>query len=62
MILIMDTTARFFKRYDCLEEIYDHLKGMQVDILVYTPIEFKQMRDRPFIKQALKEGKVIYEQ
>ena len=62
MILIMDTNERFFKRYDTLEDIYDYLKGLPVDILVYTPKELRQIAHRPFIKKALKEGIVIYEQ
>ena len=34
-----------------------------VDILVYTPDEFEEMKknSNPFIEEVLKDGKVIYE-
>jgi hypothetical protein len=36
---------------------------ISVDILVYTPAELKAMieAENPFIQQAFKEGKVLYE-
>jgi len=32
-----------------------------LDLLVYTPQEMEWMRERPFLRQALKTGKVLYE-
>ena len=32
-----------------------------MDILVYTPDEFEAMRDGRFLRQALADGKVVYE-
>ncbi|MDB9525158.1 nucleotidyltransferase domain-containing protein [Oscillatoria sp. CS-180] len=32
-----------------------------VEVIVYTPDELTQRRDRPFIQQILSEGKVLYE-
>jgi len=33
-----------------------------MDILVYTPQEFEEMKERPFVKMApLREGKMLYE-
>lgn len=32
-----------------------------VDLLVYTPAAWEEMQDRPFIRRALAEGKVLYE-
>ena len=61
MILVMDTEEHFFKRYDTISDIYDYLKGVSADILIYTPKELKRFSHRPFVKQALEEGRVIYE-
>ena len=35
--------------------------GVALDLLVYTPRELEQLRDRPFLRHALKTGKVLYE-
>ena len=32
-----------------------------VDLLIYTPAEFGQLRDQRWMRTILKEGKVIYE-
>ena len=32
-----------------------------LDLLAYTPQEFDAIRERPFIQQALREGRVLYE-
>jgi len=32
-----------------------------MDILVYTPQEFEDMKERPFVKRVLREGKMLYE-
>ncbi len=61
LILIMETKERFFRRYDGIADIYDHLKGLSADILIYTSEEFSRMADRPFIKKAVQEGIVVYE-
>ena len=60
MIVVMDTDKRFFRRYDDLDELYARLKGIAVDILVYTPDELERMSSRPFVRRALREGKLIY--
>jgi len=31
-----------------------------MDVLVYTPQEFEDMKERPFVKRALKGGKILY--
>jgi len=61
MIVVMDTRKRFLRRYKELDALYDQLKGIAADILVYTPSELDSISDRPFIKKALQEGKLIYE-
>jgi len=61
LILVMDTEKRFFERYDSIHDMYDSLKGISADVLIYTPEELKRISHRPFIRRALKEGKVVYE-
>lgn len=45
---------------DRLDEFYDDAREA-MDVLVYTPQEFEEMKHRPFIKMALKEGKILHE-
>jgi predicted nucleotidyltransferase len=62
LIVIQETEKRFLDRYEgLLKEIVQAVSGRDVDLLIYTPQEFAQMADRPFIAAALREGKVIYE-
>ena len=59
MIIIKDTKKKFLDR---LDEIYSILvPNVALDILVYTPEEFKSMKNRSFIRNAVKEGKKLYE-
>lgn len=62
VVVIKETSQRFLKR---LIEVAKLLrdKVYPVDIFVYTPEEFKRMKEQenPFIAQVLKSGKVIYE-
>lgn len=59
MIIIKNTKKRFLDR---LDEIYSTLvPNVALDILVYTPEEFESMKNRRFIMNAVKEGKVLYE-
>jgi predicted nucleotidyltransferase len=57
LIVVKDTQMRFLDR---LDEFYDDAREA-MDVLVYTPQEFEEMKHRPFIKMALKEGKMLYE-
>ncbi|MCX7667610.1 MAG: nucleotidyltransferase domain-containing protein [Atribacterota bacterium] len=42
--------------------IYERLfLPVDCDILVYTPVELERMKEQPFLRQILKEGKVLYE-
>ena len=61
LMIIMDTEQRFFDRFDQFDSIHAVLNDRPVDLLIYTPKELDAISDRPFIKQALKEGVVIYE-
>ena len=57
LIVVKDTQMRFLDR---LDEFYDDAREA-MDILVYTPQEFEEMKERPFVKRALREGKMLYE-
>lgn len=62
LILIKSTPLRFLDRYDeVLAEFSQTLPEWDVDLLIYTPAELDRISSRPFIKQALREGKVLYE-
>lgn len=57
LIVIKNTDKKFLDR---LDEFY--LDASEpLDILVYTPEEFEEMKERPFIKKALKEGRILHE-
>ncbi len=61
-VVIKKTKKRFIRRLIEVAKLIDNALG-QVDVFVYTPIEFKRMIEygNPFIEQVLKEGKVVYE-
>ena len=59
LIVVLDSELPFIKR---LGWLYDHLQPrVGLDLLAYTPQEFEALRERPFLRQALREGKVLYE-
>jgi predicted nucleotidyltransferase len=62
LILIQNTARRFLDRYEhVLPSFSQALPEWDVDILIYTPQELTEISGRRFIKQALKEGTVLYE-
>ena len=57
LIIVKNTEKKFLDR---LDEFY--LDASEpLDILVYTPKEFEEMKERPFIKKALMEGRILHE-
>ena len=60
LIIVQETNARFLDR---LEPFYAGLDlRVDADILVYTPEELAELQTwNPFIRQALREGRIIYE-
>ena len=60
LIIVQETDARFLDR---LEPFYAGLDlRVDADILVYTPEELIELQTwNPFIQQAMREGRVIYE-
>ncbi|MCG0278500.1 MAG: nucleotidyltransferase domain-containing protein [Thermanaeromonas sp.] len=58
LIVILNTSLPFVER---IGYVYSKLAPrVATDILIYTPEEWQKMKDRPFIQQALAEGRVIY--
>jgi len=57
LIIVQETGKKFLQR---LEPFYlDSRTAM--DILVYTPDEFREMKERNFLKQALNNSVILYE-
>lgn len=62
LILVQNTKHRFLERYDgILMEISKLVPDRDVELLIYTPDELKKIASRRFIRQAFREGSVIYE-
>ena len=62
MILVQNTSLRFLDRYDgVLSAFSQALPEWDVDLLIYTPDELAEISGRRFIRQALEEGKILYE-
>ena len=61
LVVIKRTDKRFLERLIEVAKIVGPDFG-KVDIFVYTPEEFRFMREsgNPFIENVLKEGKVLY--
>ena len=59
MLVVMDSPLPFIER---LMEIYRKITPSAVDLFVYTPQEFEDIKEtNPLVRQALKERKIIYE-
>jgi uncharacterized protein len=55
----MDSDLDFVTRS---ARLYQQMRpGVDLDLIVYTPQEFEQMRGRGFVRQALEEGRILYE-
>jgi len=59
LIVVLNSDLPFVKRLGLLYEQIRPRVGL--DLLAYTPQEFEAIRKRPFIRQALQEGRVLYE-
>ncbi len=59
LLIVWDTPLDFLER---TVEVYRRLQPrVALDLLVYTPAEMEHMAERPFVRQALEEGMVLYE-
>jgi len=59
LIVVMASDLPFIERTGRLYQ--DLSPRVSADILVYTPAEWELMRERPFIQNALGEGRVLHE-
>ncbi len=61
LLVIKETKEPFIHRLETMANLCP--PGIYADILVYTPEEIRTMlaEGNPFIAQAFREGKVIYE-
>ncbi|HXF51973.1 MAG TPA: nucleotidyltransferase domain-containing protein [Dehalococcoidia bacterium] len=59
LLVVMESDLPFVRRIPALLERL-HPK-VATDLLVYTPEEFEEMRERPFVRHALATGKVLHE-
>ena len=61
LMIVIETDKRFFDRYDAFDDIFEIMRGISVDLLIYTPQELENIEHRPFIRKILSEGRIIYE-
>lgn len=63
LIVVKNTNQRFVQRMVDAARLISRGIRINVDVLVYTPVELAAMIEagNPFVEQALKEGKVLYE-
>jgi predicted nucleotidyltransferase len=62
LLLVQETTARYFDRYDTFyAEVSTLLKPHAVDLVIYTEDELDTLSSRKFIQKIMEEGVVIYE-
>ena len=61
VIVIKETEQSFVERLEAMAKLCP--PGVYADILVYTPEEIRMMveEENPFMTQALREGKLVYE-
>ncbi|MEA3345055.1 MAG: nucleotidyltransferase domain-containing protein [Chloroflexota bacterium] len=59
LMVVLESDLPFVKR---LGWLYGELRPRTaLDLLAYTPEELAAIRHRPFIRQILRDGKVLYE-
>lgn len=59
LLVVMPSEQDFLER---TAELYRLLASrVDLDLVAYTPEEFERMRDRPFVRRALRGGRILYE-
>ena len=59
LLIVWDIKLSFLER---TVELHRRLQPrVPTDLLVYTPEEMEHMAHTPFVRQALKEGRILYE-
>ena len=61
LLVVMPSEESFVRRAVELAQVLKPELGL--DLVVYTPEEFKRMQEEgnPFLRQVLKEGRILYE-
>jgi predicted nucleotidyltransferase len=58
LLVVMPSSQGFLER---TADLYRSLAPrVDLDLIAYTPAEFAEMRDRPFVRHALREGHFLY--
>ncbi|MHA1291550.1 MAG: nucleotidyltransferase domain-containing protein [Promethearchaeota archaeon] len=59
LIVILASNKPYLER---MQDIYKRLQPSEVDLFVYTPEEFRDMKENNlFIQHVLKEGRILFE-
>jgi predicted nucleotidyltransferase len=58
LLIVCPTERRFFDRHELFTDVLEAFPGC--DLLVYTPAEVDQLRERGVVHEALREGIVLY--
>ncbi len=64
VVFVQHTNERFVERpARALRLLYERIRGRAIDVLIYTPSEFEDMKisGNRFIERVVAEGKVLYE-
>ena len=58
LLIVWPTQRRFFERHELFPDVTAAFPGC--DLLVYTPDELAELRERGVVYEALREGIVLY--
>lgn len=58
LLVVMESDEPFIQRLGSVRAALQ--PKVDTDLFVYTPSEFEEMKERPFVRHALKTGKVLY--
>jgi len=61
VLVVMRTTEGFLARTQRLYGLLGGGLGVDLDLIAYTPEELAANMSRPFFRQVLREGEVVYE-
>lgn len=63
VVFMKETNERFIDRPDAaMTLLHQKIQGRGIDVLIYTAHEFNKMRDEgnSFVKQIIKDGRILY--
>jgi uncharacterized protein len=59
VLVVWETEKPFVERLRALYTIAD--VGVDLDLVCYTPAEFRELRDQPFLRHVRREAVVLFE-